>query len=272
MKIPDFLIIGAQKSGTSWLQHQLRQHPGIYMPVDKDAPLFFNSTEQTAAFFTRFYDAPAEKLVGDACASYFWTRNSGPYPAAFNSDISVSIRQQLGERLKLLVMLKHPIQRSVSAYLHHIAHGSLPVSCTILNAPKELGIVSLSRYKRHLFHWQRDYATDQLLVLPSPTPTNATLLLNRVFDFLAIEKIKPAINAGEVVFAGLAKKQREDGIWVLLPQHETNLAIQSRELPVQNIDGQNFVRLVHQTELDVLERELHEDIELFNMLDIHAIA
>ncbi len=135
------------------------------MPPDKDAPFFFKNDNETQGFLKRFDNAPAGSLVGDACASYFWTRNTGPYPTVFNSNISSAIRQHLGDKLKLIVMLKDPVQRSVSAYLHHIAHGSLDISCSILDAPKELGIISLSRYSLHLKHWREDYPLEQLLVL-----------------------------------------------------------------------------------------------------------
>ncbi len=30
--LPDFLVIGAQKAGTTWLHHNLRLHPQIWMP------------------------------------------------------------------------------------------------------------------------------------------------------------------------------------------------------------------------------------------------
>ena len=34
-RLPDILIIGAQKAGTSWLKEQLRAHPGVFMPRDE---------------------------------------------------------------------------------------------------------------------------------------------------------------------------------------------------------------------------------------------
>ncbi len=35
-KLPNFLIIGAQKSGTTWLWNEIRQHPDIFMPEHKE--------------------------------------------------------------------------------------------------------------------------------------------------------------------------------------------------------------------------------------------
>jgi len=43
--IPDFLVIGAQKSATTWLYYCLRKHPQIYLPPEKEIHYFDRSTE-----------------------------------------------------------------------------------------------------------------------------------------------------------------------------------------------------------------------------------
>lgn len=263
MNYPNFLIIGAQKSGTSWLHHQLRQHPGIFMPPDKDAPFFFNNEQETVNFLKRFKLAPHGSLIGDANASYFWTRNSGPYPDVFNKDISFAIRQYLGDKLKLIVMLKHPVQRSISAYLHHIAHASVSINSTILEAPRELGIVSLSRYRQHLEHWLQDCPSSQLLILPAPDASNTDFILNRVCEFLAIENTGFSPNVHEVIFQGLKRKQRDDGVWAALLECVKTYDARTAELPLMEIDGEKYVRLIQRSEIEILENMLAADSEIY---------
>ena len=41
-RLPDFLVIGAAKSGTTTLYHWLREHPGVFLPDFKE-PYFFSS-------------------------------------------------------------------------------------------------------------------------------------------------------------------------------------------------------------------------------------
>jgi hypothetical protein len=48
-KLPDFLIVGAGKSGTTSLYHYLRQHPQIFMPEIKE-PKFFAFAETPTSF------------------------------------------------------------------------------------------------------------------------------------------------------------------------------------------------------------------------------
>lgn len=260
MNSPDFLIIGAQKCGTSWLHRQLRQHPGVFMPPDKDAPFFFKNDDETQGFLKRFDNAPAGSLVGDACASYFWTRNTGPYPAVFNSNISSAIRQHLGDKLKLIVLLKDPVQRSVSAYLHHIAHGSLDISCSILDAPKELGIISLSRYSLHLKHWREDYPSEQLLVLPAPDAINGEFILNKTSEFLNLPGDFQFQDMDEKVFEGLARRQLDDGLWIRLNDSGLTLTTLASDLPIMEIDGRKFIRVIQTSELGFLAEELREDL------------
>ncbi|MGH8052174.1 MAG: sulfotransferase domain-containing protein [Arenimonas sp.] len=266
MNSPDFLIIGAQKCGTSWLHRQLRQHPGVFMPADKDAPFFFNDAQDAQGFLKRFENAPVGSLVGDACASYFWTRNTGPYPPMFNQDISSAIRQYLGNNLKLIVMLKDPVQRSVSAYLHHIAHGSLDISCSILDASKELGIISLSRYSQHLKHWCEDYANDRLLILPAPDSLNGEFILNKTGEFLDLSVDFQFQGTEEKVFEGLERKQLEGGIWVAIPQKNLLPDAKTSDFPSLEIDGKRFIRLIQAYELEALANDLFEDLALFRGL------
>ena len=40
MGYPDFLGIGARKAGTTWLHHNLRQHPQIWMPPQRELHYF----------------------------------------------------------------------------------------------------------------------------------------------------------------------------------------------------------------------------------------
>jgi hypothetical protein len=39
-KFPDFLIIGAQKAGTTWLHRNIQTHPQIWMPKEKELHYF----------------------------------------------------------------------------------------------------------------------------------------------------------------------------------------------------------------------------------------
>src|ERR1700746_300560 len=88
-RLPDFFIVGHAKSGTTALYEMLRRHPQIFMPDFKE-PWFFATDMQTrfmppragplpqtlAEYMTLFAGARSDQRVGEASASYLWSRTA----------------------------------------------------------------------------------------------------------------------------------------------------------------------------------------------------
>ena len=123
MTMPTFLIIGAMKSGTTALYYYLEQHPEIYMSPVKE-PNFFSSREQEnaagavthiGAYQHLFRGVSGEKAVGEASHSYLYE------PGA-----AAEIRRYLPEA-KLIAILRNPIDRAYSHFLHMVRSGTEPL-------------------------------------------------------------------------------------------------------------------------------------------------
>jgi hypothetical protein len=104
----DFVIIGAQKAGTTSLYRYLQPHPQIYMPPEKEAQ-FFNHDERFAKgwewYLAEFFaGAPEAKLWGKATPNYL----SDPR-------VPERIREVLPE-VRLVALLRDPIERAYSHY------------------------------------------------------------------------------------------------------------------------------------------------------------
>lgn len=267
-RTPDFLIIGAQKCGTSWLHHQLRQADAIYMPADKDVEHFsYVGNLDDAAFeryCRRFDEAAPGQLAGDANAAYFWTRTGSPWsrqPDSFNPDIPRSIRTFCGAELKLIVMLRHPVERAISAYLHHIRHGAITPETSILDPTLPLGIVDMGFYRTHLVNWLDAYPREQLHIvrrLPNGAET-AFDTVEAVCDFLEVAPPPRERYYLERVFPGLPRVGDETGVWMLDSTGDEESVSSGR--PLRWIDGERYRRVVTADEL----RELHR------ILDPHAL-
>lgn len=120
MTMPNFLIIGAMKSGTTALYYYLEQHPQIYMSPVKE-PNFFSSQEQENAVDTvthlgtyqnLFRGASGKRAIGEASHSYLYE----PRAAA-------EIRRYLPEA-RLIAILRNPIDRAYSHFLHMVRSGT----------------------------------------------------------------------------------------------------------------------------------------------------
>jgi hypothetical protein len=88
-RLPDFFIVGHAKSGTTALYEMLRRHPQVYMPDFKE-PWFFASDmrprfkppragvlpETLEEYMSLFAGARPDQRVGEASASYLWSRTA----------------------------------------------------------------------------------------------------------------------------------------------------------------------------------------------------
>lgn len=107
MRKIDFMIIGAQKAGSSSLHYYLSQHPDIFMPKLKDIQFFerdeyYNRLEDVIGAI--YKDVKDEKIIGgsDVNLLYFYYTADRLY--------------EYNPNIKLIAILRNPIDRAYSAY------------------------------------------------------------------------------------------------------------------------------------------------------------
>jgi len=124
-KMPNFLVVGAAKCGTSSLHRYLGQHADIFLPDIKE-PRFISSQvtrfplagpgdDKVEAWYVKNYEdyvnlfngADGHTAVGEASADTLY----------FYKDTIPVIKQYLGDP-KIIIMLRHPVKRAFSAYQH----------------------------------------------------------------------------------------------------------------------------------------------------------
>ena len=102
--LPEFLIIGAAKAATTWISHQLRQHPSAFLPETE--PHFFSAEfHRGFDWYGRFFAGaePHEKL-GEKSADYL----AHPQAAHRLAEVVPDAR--------LVVQLRNPVERAYSDY------------------------------------------------------------------------------------------------------------------------------------------------------------
>jgi len=124
-KTPDFLIVGAAKSGTSSLHSYLSKHPDIYMP-EKRKELYFwhmatntnrsildhagegNIPTQLNEYLEYFEDARENQITGEACPSYLY----------FHNHVLQNLKEHHAnwKDVKIIIILREPVSRIVSQY------------------------------------------------------------------------------------------------------------------------------------------------------------
>ncbi len=111
--MPDFIIPGAQKAGTSSLFAYLSQHPEVVPPVTKEAHYFDLKYDRGEAWY-RSYFPLVESLKDGALI----TGEASPY-YLFHPHCPERIRETV-PAVKLIVLLRNPIDRAISHYFHEV--------------------------------------------------------------------------------------------------------------------------------------------------------
>jgi hypothetical protein len=163
--LPTFLIIGAQKSATRWLRVNLGLHPDVYTaPTELE---FFNKAERFARgtrwYCRQFEGWSDERIVGESTPGYMFWRERPDLVAARIAQVVPDVR--------LIAILRNPIDRAQSAMVHHIKFSRLSNEWTLVElarraAPEDdpLGIISGGWYAASLTPYLERFR-DQLLVV-----------------------------------------------------------------------------------------------------------
>ena len=122
--LPNFLIVGAAKSGTSSLHNYLNQHPEVFMPsYNKEVmkvkePRFLikdlvqhrlhNGVWNWEEYKSLFNKVNDEISIGESTVLYLYY-----YKHAIDN-----IKKYLGENVKIIIMLRNPTDRAYSAFQH----------------------------------------------------------------------------------------------------------------------------------------------------------
>jgi hypothetical protein len=179
--LPDFLIIGAQKAGTTALYAYLRQHPGITGPSWKEVSYFDRHYERGEAWYRGNFPNLARtrgKVVGEASPSYVF-HPLGPERV-----------RALVPEARLVVLVRNPVDRALSHHNHEVALGREPLPFEeALDAEEERlrgeeerliadpayfsrewwshTYKARGRYAEQLERWLAVFPREQLLIVPS---------------------------------------------------------------------------------------------------------
>lgn len=207
MPAPTFLCIGVQKGGTTWLARAVAQHPQVATGRRKELQ-FFNHREAYGRglgwYEDQFRVRPRHRAVGEFTPNYWWTEGTATDNHYLGSAERVAAAYP---DLRLVVCLRHPVERAVSAYFHHMKAGRYPPSTGLLEAVERYpDIREFGDHATQLEAWLRHYPLERFLFLVYETdirPDDAKRpALRRVFDHLGV---RPGFEPADL---DLARNQR----------------------------------------------------------------
>jgi hypothetical protein len=175
--LPDAMIIGAMKSGTSSLHYYLTQHPQVIAPLRKEVHYFDLNFERGESWYRTNFGREGQDGVNIDSSPYYLFHPLVPQRA-----------HALVPGTKLIVLLRDPVRRAYSHYWHERDKGREPLSFedAIAAEPDRIGreherlvrgeiersaahqyfsYLARGRYAEQLGRWLQFYPREQLLIL-----------------------------------------------------------------------------------------------------------
>lgn len=179
--IPDFIVIGAMKCGTTSLYRHLKSHPGVYMPAVKE-PNFYVAERNWSKGFdwyrSLFDDAPAGALLGEASTNYAKGTTFTGVPERLRTHVP---------DVRLIYLIRDPIERIRSHYTHAVFHRGMHKPVEEAITPRS-GFVRTSLYGAELQRYREYFPADQIQVLlTEDLRDEPAAVLRRIERFLGLE-------------------------------------------------------------------------------------
>jgi hypothetical protein len=184
--LPRFLIIGAQKAGTSSLYEYLTAHPGIPRAATKEVHYFDLNYFRGERWYRAHFPTRAAAARHRARGVDLAPGEASPY-YLFHPLAADRVRETLPD-VKLIVLLRDPIKRALSHYHHEVAMGreTLPLEEALEREPARLAgeaervmadprypgtalqtfsYLSRGRYAEQLERWFAHFDRDRFLIM-----------------------------------------------------------------------------------------------------------
>lgn len=215
--LPNFLILGAQKAGTTTLWHMLDAHPDVYLARPRETRFFHDDLlygEGPARYELGFFSGwSGQRAVGEKCPEYLWNPQAPP-----------RILATLGPDTRLIVTLRSPARRAHSHYRHNLAmfREARPFE-EALEAESPDGPAHYAYRGRGLYARQlRRFPRDRMLIVhfEGEICRDQHALAQRVCRFLEIAPPRPApaIRSGRPPLEGLRLRADQSQVELARPR------------------------------------------------------
>jgi len=216
---PNFLIVGAVKSGTTSLYEYLKQHPDIFIPDWKELSYFIGDffsplhrVKTSHLYYRIFSKADNQSAVGEVSTAYL-----------FDKDSSQLIKKELG-KIKIIILLRDPSAMSYSLYNHQLRREGETIDSFEKALEKEEIRKKDLNFRKRCYGWHANYyyyqrgryhsqvkryidafGKDNILVILFDELVSETLsVLKNTFQFLGVDdtfvpKIKVHNPAGGIL-------------------------------------------------------------------------
>ena len=200
---PNLLIVGAAKSGTTSLHNYLKQHPDFFMTDHKEPHFLINNeigvkrvhkAVTTLSDYQKMFEGSSEyKYRGESSVMYL------PFP-----DITIrNIKKYLNKDVKIIIMLRNPVERAFAGYLHNVRYNTsenLSFEEAIEKSEEryqktndmtpDTRYLHVGMYYNQVKKYMDEFGKNVHVVIYDDYVSNINRSIKRVFDFLKVNNIE----------------------------------------------------------------------------------
>jgi hypothetical protein len=180
---PNFICIGAQRAGTTWLYHCLKEHPQVFVSDKKELRFFnYHYNDGIESYQHNFKQVSNEIAIGELTPDYY-----------HQEDALLRIKKHI-PNIKLIFILRNPIHRAYSHYqlYYGTQYNKMTFRKTYL---KHSDIIEWGKYGQHLKFIYKHFKKENILTIDYDLlKDHPDQFLTTVFTFLGISpKFRPSI-------------------------------------------------------------------------------
>jgi len=181
--LPNLLIIGAMKCGTTSLHNYLNLHPEIYMTQEKELDYFIEKKNYKKGlnWYKSKFNSKNSKILGESSPNYT------KYPLF--KDVPKNIFNLIPD-IKMIYIVRDPITRLISHYKHNYTLGREKTSFEqCFNRLEKNNYIYSSMYYLQLSKYLKYFKKDNIYILDSENLLNNPVsTLKSIFDYLDVDR------------------------------------------------------------------------------------
>ncbi len=209
MRLPDFLIIGSMKAGTTTLYRDLLTNPQIFFPLDKEPGNLASDDVLTAAGQRRyaaiFKAARSGHLCGEASTAYTKLPDIQGVPERAH--------QVLGDQMRVIYLVREPVSRIISQHDHEHVCNNMGADINLAIRESDQ-LINYSLYAMQIEPWLAQLGSDQVRIIRFESYVEDRRgTISSLSEFLGVAPRPELVKANDVFNPSEAKPADTGLVW-----------------------------------------------------------
>jgi len=284
INLPNLLIVGAAKCGTTSLHNYLKQHPDIFMTEHKEPHFLINSEIGEDRVHKAVTSLEEYKKMFKTEGKYKYKGESSVMYLAFPEFSIKNIKKYLDPDVKIIIMLRNPIERAFAGYLHNLRYNpSEDLSFEeafdtseeryhqVTDMTPDTRYLHVGNYHSQVESFMTMFNDNVLVIMYDDYVDDIDLCLSNVFDFLDIDKISVDTSRRHMVGGWVFKSKFLRNLFIpqnnfksllknILPNKKIRQALKQKMMNISTVKS------------PCISEEMHKKLTKYYRKDINSLS